>query len=87
MLIYVILNEVEDLVPASPDEMLHCVQHDIREICELNYDAVYSHTKTFLSVPSVLSVVNSQRFSITLKAILYNGKPIFDLYAARQLEQ
>ncbi|MBM3326337.1 MAG: T9SS type A sorting domain-containing protein [Calditrichaeota bacterium] len=42
LILYVILNEVKDLVPASPDEMLHCVQHDTREICELNYDAVYN---------------------------------------------
>jgi|GEM_PF-656917 len=41
-LIYVILDEVKDLVPVYPDEMLHCVQHDTREICELNYDAVYN---------------------------------------------
>jgi len=26
-----------------PDEMLHCVQHDVREICELNYDAMYNY--------------------------------------------
>jgi len=32
----------EGFVPVYPDEMLHCVQHYAREICELNYDAVYS---------------------------------------------
>jgi len=38
----VILNEVKDLVPVYPVETLHCVQHYAREICELNYDAVYN---------------------------------------------
>jgi len=42
MFIYVILNEVKDLVPIYPDEMLHCVKYDAREICELNYDSVYN---------------------------------------------
>jgi len=40
--LYIILNEAKDLVPVYPDETLHCVQYDAREICELNYDAVYS---------------------------------------------
>jgi len=43
-LIHIILNEAKDLVPASPNEMLRCVQHNAREICQLNYDAVYNKT-------------------------------------------
>jgi|GEM_PF-1809663 len=42
----VILNEVKDLVLVNPGEMLHCVQFDGREICELNYDAAYSNLAT-----------------------------------------
>jgi len=40
MLTHIILNEVKDLVPAFPDEMFHCVQHDTREVCKLISEAV-----------------------------------------------